>query len=48
MSDYREAHRIAERSRGGEASTEELRRAMISYQALFESLVGGPVLSHLV
>jgi hypothetical protein len=46
MNDYREAHRIAERSRAGQASTEELRRAMVSYRALFESLVGTPVLSN--
>lgn len=45
MNDYREAHGIAERSRAGQASTEDLRRAMISYRALFESLVGSPVLS---
>jgi FtsZ-interacting cell division protein ZipA len=48
INDYREAHQIAERSRAGHASTEELRRAMIGYRALFESLVGSPVLSHRV
>ena len=46
MNDYREAHRIAERSRVGKASTEDLRRAMVSYRALFDSLVGTPVLSN--
>jgi hypothetical protein len=45
VNDYREAHRIAERSRAGQATTEELRRAMISYRALFESLVGSPILT---
>lgn len=46
INNYREAHRVAERSRAGQASTEDLRRAMISYRALFESLVGSQVLSH--
>jgi len=44
IGDYRQAHAIAERSRAGQASTEELRRAMISYRALFEAVVGSPVL----
>jgi hypothetical protein len=34
ISDYREAHRIAERSRASKASTEELRRAMNSHRAV--------------
>lgn len=46
VGDYREAHAIAERSRSGQASTEDLRRAMISYRRLFEDLVGSAVLSH--
>ena len=46
IGDYREAHRIAERSRNGHASTEDLRRAMISYRSLFEALAGAPVLTH--
>ncbi|HLG95266.1 MAG TPA: hypothetical protein VKX49_03020 [Bryobacteraceae bacterium] len=45
IGNYREAHAIAERSRAGQANTEELRRAMISYRTLFEDLVGSPVLS---
>ena len=45
MGSYREAHQIAERSRNGQASTEELRRAMICYRTLFEELVGSPILS---
>ena len=40
MSNYREAHHIAERNRRGEAATEDLRRAMICYRALFEELLG--------
>ncbi len=43
MGNYREAHHIAERSRHGEASTEELRRAMICYRELFEDLLGSTV-----
>ena len=45
IGNYREAHAIAERSRAGRASTEELRRAMICYRSLFEDLLGTPVLS---
>ena len=40
VNSYREAHRIAERSRSGQATTEDLRQAMIYYRALFEELVG--------
>jgi hypothetical protein len=36
---YRTAHEIALRQVKGQASTEELRRAMIHYRALFEELV---------
>ncbi len=39
---YRAAHEIALRQAGGRASTEELRRAMIHYRALFDELVGLP------
>jgi hypothetical protein len=39
---YRAAHDIALRQAGGQASTEELRRAMIHYRALFDELVGMP------
>jgi hypothetical protein len=42
ISHYREAAVIADRSRRGEATTEELRRAMVHYRSLFESLVGAP------
>jgi hypothetical protein len=37
---YREAHRIEQQHEQGKASTEDLRKAMVDYQALFESLVG--------
>ncbi|MGA9584622.1 MAG: hypothetical protein WBQ95_04795 [Terracidiphilus sp.] len=36
---YRAAHEIAVRQARGQASTEDLRRAMIHYRALFEDLV---------
>lgn len=36
---YRAAHEIAVRQAKGQASTEDLRRAMIHYRALFEDLV---------
>jgi hypothetical protein len=39
---YRQAHQIAER--GKRATTEELRRAMIYYRALFEDFIGTRVL----
>jgi hypothetical protein len=37
---YRSAHEIALRQANGQASTEDLRQAMIHYRALFEELVG--------
>lgn len=39
---YRAAHEIALRQAGGRATTEELRRAMIHYRALFDDLVAVP------
>jgi FtsZ-interacting cell division protein ZipA len=38
---YRAGHDIAVRHERGQASTEELRQAMIHYRALFDDLVGG-------
>jgi hypothetical protein len=38
---YRIAHEIHGRTNGQEASTEELRRAMVHYRALFEELLKG-------
>lgn len=46
VGNYREAHGIAERSRRGEATTEELRRAMVCYRSLFEDLLGTRVVEH--
>jgi hypothetical protein len=40
---YRAAHEIAIRHLRGNATTEDLRRAMIHYRALFVDLVGEPV-----
>jgi hypothetical protein len=40
---YRSGHDIAMRHARGEASTEDLRRAMIDYRALFEELVNEDV-----
>jgi len=42
---YRSAHEIAVRQNQGQASTEELRQAMIHYRALFEKLVDEPELA---
>ncbi|HME05860.1 MAG TPA: hypothetical protein VKG25_02375 [Bryobacteraceae bacterium] len=42
LENYRAAHDIALRQTQGQASTEELRQAMIHYRTLFEDLVGEP------
>lgn len=42
LDNYRSAHKIALRQAQGEASTEELRQAMIHYRTLFDELVGQP------
>jgi hypothetical protein len=42
---YRSAHEIAVRQTQGQASTEDLRQAMIHYRTLFEDLVGEPELA---
>jgi len=42
VQNYRTAHDIAVRDAQGEASTEELRQAMLCYRALFRELVGEP------
>jgi hypothetical protein len=42
VSNYRIAHEVADRHARGEADTEDLRRAMIHYRALFEDLLGPP------
>jgi len=44
LANYRTAHEIALRQTKGQASTEELRQAMIHYRTLFEELVSEPKL----
>jgi len=39
VSDYRAAHEISLRNDTGEASTEDLRRAMVHYRSLFDDLL---------
>jgi hypothetical protein len=41
VENYRLAHNISIRHRRGEASTEDLRQAMIHYRSLFEELLNG-------
>jgi hypothetical protein len=45
LQNYRGAHEIAVRQTRGQASTEELRQAMIHYRTLFEELVAEPELA---
>ena len=40
LQNYRTAHEIAVRSEQGEASTEDLRQAMVHYRAIFSDLLG--------
>jgi hypothetical protein len=40
VENYRAAHTIASKADRGEASTEDLRQAMVHYRALFEELIG--------
>jgi hypothetical protein len=42
LENYRTAHEIALRQTRGQASTEELRQAMVHYRTLFDELVNGP------
>jgi hypothetical protein len=42
LENYRAAHQTALRQKLGQASTEDLRQAMIHYRTLFEELVGEP------
>ncbi len=42
VANYRAAHEIAVRHAAGQASTEDLRQAMIHYRTLFDELVGEP------
>ena len=40
VDNYRAAHAVSARSASGEATTEELRRAVVHYRVLFEELIG--------
>ena len=40
LAHYRDAHAISRRSQRGEASTEDLRQALVHYRALFADLLG--------
>jgi len=42
LENYRTAHETALRQTRGQASTEELRQAMVHYRTLFEELVNEP------
>lgn len=44
VDNYRAAHSIAVRHGRGQATTEDLRRAMVHYRTLFQELVGAPLL----
>jgi FtsZ-interacting cell division protein ZipA len=46
IENYRAAHDIALRHQRGEASTEDLRRAMVHYRTLFEDLLGSRETMH--
>ena len=46
IENYRIAHEIAGRDSRGEATTEDLRRAMVCYRALFEDLLEGHAVEH--
>src|SRR2546422_56692 len=45
VANYRSAHAVHVSDRGGEATTEELRHAFVGYRALFDELLGAPVLA---
>lgn len=42
LEQYRSAHAISENAAAGQASTEDLRQAMVHYRALFSDLLGQP------
>jgi hypothetical protein len=45
VDNYRLAHNIALRRKRGEAETEDLRKAMVHYRALFEDLLEYPAVN---
>ena len=46
LENYRLAHGIAVHQTNGQASTEDLRQAMIHYRTLFDELIGEPEMAH--
>lgn len=46
VQNYRAAHDIVLRHNKGQASTEDLRRAMVHFRSLFDELLGTPGLTH--
>jgi hypothetical protein len=46
VDNYRAAHAVAVRDRSNQASTEDLRQAMVHYRALFEELLGVSTTAH--
>jgi hypothetical protein len=44
VENYRTAHAIALRQTQGQATTEDLRQAMVHYRTLFEELINEPVM----
>jgi hypothetical protein len=45
VENYRAAHALALRQTTGQATTEDLRRAMVHYRSLFEDLAGAPAMA---
>jgi hypothetical protein len=43
VENYRVAHEIAQRHNRGQASTEDLRQAMVHYRSLFDELLEAPL-----
>jgi hypothetical protein len=46
VDDYRSAHRVAMEDERGQATTEDLRRAMQHYRNLFEHVLGTPIVQY--
>jgi hypothetical protein len=46
VGNYRAAHDIVLRHSRGQASTEDLRKAMVHFRSLFDELLGAPALAH--
>jgi hypothetical protein len=46
VGNYRSAHNIVLRHGKGQASTEDLRQAMVHFRSLFDELLGAPAVTH--